>query len=368
MISQKSELLFNTLSYNCRSRPLSSLVRHIKLFKDKFGNYGAGINKIIVKVYSASLNPVDLSIYNARWVKVLSPYTQYFGRDYSGIIESIGEYAIKETGLKVGDKVNGTIYGILGLGSVAEYLEFDIRKRNFSISLFPENQSFSEAAAWPLVFGTAYQMVTNRLTESCKILVIGGGTSVGRLVIQLSKILGTKNIVATCSPQSESTIRKLGATSIIDYTKQDSILNDVLESSKDRFFDYIFDCVGNNDLFGNMTSILKPNNGNSEYITIVGDMVLDFDSFNLLPLIKMLPMLTGRKVFSILGLSPYKYTVHIFKYDNDWIVEGKKLFEKSKVEIAIDSIYKLENYHEAVNKLATHKAKGKVVIQIREEN
>ena len=68
----------------------------------------------------------------------------------------------------------------------------------------------AEASSWPTVFGTALLMSKDLKYKDSKVLVIGGGTSVGRYLVQLAKQGGAKEVVVTCSPRTEDVIKSLG--------------------------------------------------------------------------------------------------------------------------------------------------------------
>ncbi len=72
-------------------------------------------NKILVKVHSASLNPLDL-VCITRPNRLFSYYNdqQGVGRDYSGTIVAIGDVAAKETKFSIRDNICGMYTHILG--------------------------------------------------------------------------------------------------------------------------------------------------------------------------------------------------------------------------------------------------------------
>lgn len=75
----------------------------------------------------------------------------------------------------------------------------------------------------------------------------------------------------TCSSRFAEALTELGATSIIDYTKQKSILNSVLELVKESGkFDVIMDCCGGNDLIAQLPHVLKDRKEFGTYNTVTG--------------------------------------------------------------------------------------------------
>ena len=235
-------LTYKAYTYSSKNDPIHVTNQHILLVK-KGDEYTVPSNKILVKVDSAALNPVDLMLYNS----AIFPFTlmnsnQGIGRDYSGVVEAIGSG--DDLGLKVGDKVCGLYLHPLGKGTVAEYILLD-GKTDVAVNVIPSNLSITEASSWPLVYGTAFAMHDGVAVKDKKVLVLGTATSVGRYVVSLAKKYGAKEIVTTNSERSLDLVAALGSTSQIDYTKHKSILTPVLESVKDSgSFDAVFDCCG----------------------------------------------------------------------------------------------------------------------------
>lgn len=230
----------------------------------------------------------------------------------------------------------------------------------------PDNLTFQQGAAWPLVFGTAQSMFDSIAKGNSfnKILVIGAGTSVGRYVVQLGKkVYNSSEIVVSCSSKTESLIKELGATTVIDYTKQKSILNPVLESVKESGpFDAIFDCCGNSDLLGDMLTVLKGRAEGGTYTTIAGDAKLDFSKGpgNLPSQI----FSHFRLLRSNFGFLPYFYKMVLVNPADSWPDKCVKALAEHDFKVFIDSEYPMDQVSEAVKRLQSNKAAGKVIINI----
>jgi NADPH:quinone reductase-like Zn-dependent oxidoreductase len=92
----------------------------------KSNDYWVADNKILIKVHAASLNPIDLILYNSAYPALKWWFgEQGIGRDYSGVIADIGERAATQTGLKVGNEVAGLYAHPFGKGTVSQYIEID---------------------------------------------------------------------------------------------------------------------------------------------------------------------------------------------------------------------------------------------------
>lgn len=332
----------------------------------KAGGFGVPSKNILVKVHSAALNPVDLVLYNSSYYPFQFAFgEQGIGRDYSGVIVDIGEEAASKTGLKAGDEVVGLYQHPFGKGSVAEYILLDsTAAADSAITLKPKNLNFNEAASFPLVYGTADNVTLGHDLKGKKILVIGGSTSVGKYVIQLGNLKGAKTIVTVNSSRSNELVTKLGSTNQIDYTQHKSILEPVLKSVKDSgAYDYIYDAKGNSDLFPHISNILKPKSTGAAYVSVVGDAKFDYGSAHILGSFLSNVYAGIRTLKSVLGLG-FNYKFVLLVPSKRWIDEAKSLFESGKLEVAIDSVHKFENFQDAVDRIRLNKASGKVVVQI----
>jgi len=88
---------------------------------------------------------------------------------------------------------------------------------------YPENLSWEEAAAIPLVFLTAWHMLVGRARlrpgEDC--LVIGAGSGVGSAAIQVARLIGARVIATAGSLEKLERARELGAQEVIDHSRED---------------------------------------------------------------------------------------------------------------------------------------------------
>jgi len=177
--------------------------------------------QVLVKVYNGALNPVDCKITLGKLQAVLGMKHPFvIGRDFSGVIVEMGPKINpnnNKQGFKIGDKVAGMVMPTdFNHGVFAEYLITNIQ----NIAHIPNNMSFEEACALPLVSLTSYQALLEvaHLNKGDKVLILGGSTATGLIGIQLCKILGANEIIVT-STQTELCM-KLGATRVINYKEK----------------------------------------------------------------------------------------------------------------------------------------------------
>ncbi|KAG5417191.1 hypothetical protein I9W82_004824 [Candida metapsilosis] len=352
-----SKLTYKAWAYKNGSSPIKIVEETINLVKNPNGQgYIAPPGKILLKINYASLNPVDYKLYELKpsFIGWFNP-KQGFGRDFAGEVISIGQGT--QTNVKVGDYAEGIYTPSIKQGSAAEYLLLD--PKDSPIATKPSNIDSAQAASFPLVLGTAMQLTSSggiKLANS-KVLVLGAGTSVGRYVTQLARNGGAKEIVTTNSSRTSELIQSLGSTSQIDYHKHSNLLQPVLESVKTSGqFDYIIDCFGGADLFPEIGTILKKG---GVYNTIVGDA----PGTGFAALVGGIKSIS-RTVASKLGLLNYIYELMLLDNMSGWIDEARDMIADEKLKIFIDSIYPFDQLNEAVEKLESGKAQGKIVLEV----
>ena len=161
---------------------------------------------VLVKVKSASVNPVDWKIMTGHLDSIMDvqfPIT--IGWDVAGVVESQG---IDAADFQPGDEVIS--YGrkdFLHGGSFAEYIALPVRL----LARKPKALSWEQSAGLPLTGLTAYQ-VLNRLglQRGETLLIHGGSGGVGTMGIQIAVERGAR-VIATASPKNHDYLRSLGA-------------------------------------------------------------------------------------------------------------------------------------------------------------
>ncbi|MFO0931310.1 MAG: zinc-binding dehydrogenase [Planctomycetota bacterium] len=136
-------------------------------------------------------------------------------------------------------------YGIFGEtrdGTCAEAI--CLPERN--VLPIPAALSFEVAAAFPLVYLTAWHMVARRaeLRPGETILVHAAGAGVSTAAIQIARLLGAGRVIATTStPDKARKARALGADDVIDYGRED-VLGRVRDLTRKQGVDVVIDHVG----------------------------------------------------------------------------------------------------------------------------
>jgi NADPH:quinone reductase-like Zn-dependent oxidoreductase len=156
-----------------------------------------GPDDVLIRLRATSLNHIDLWVRSGR---PSAPKPRILGADGAGVVDSgpgfaQGDRVLMNPGIDHGDHV--AVYGEHMNGTDAELVA--VPRQN--VYPIPDGMSFEEAAAFPLVFVTAYRMLVTRarLQEGETVLVWGIGGGVAMAANTIARALGAKTIVTSSS-------------------------------------------------------------------------------------------------------------------------------------------------------------------------
>ena len=167
-----------------------------------------------------------------------------------------------------------------------------------NIKKLPETYSLADAAAIPDNFATAYWTLfgphrqlerpstfpsTSTPTDAEEpILVYGASSSAGQYIVQLLKLSGYSNIIATGSPNNHSLLKKLGVRHVINYRSVD-VVKDILEKAGKKL-SLVIDIIAASSTLdviakvlapgGKVTILLPVKEGNSVMNSVEKEMVM----------------------------------------------------------------------------------------------
>jgi NADPH:quinone reductase-like Zn-dependent oxidoreductase len=155
-----------------------------------------GPGEVLVELRAASLNRLDVWI---RKGQPSVPKPRILGADGAGLVD--GRRVLINPGIEHGDKI--TVVGEHMNGTHAELIAVP----QSNVYPIPDGMSFEEAAAFPLVFETAYRMLVTRagLREGEWVLVWGVGGGVATAANSIARALGGRTIVTSASDEKLST-------------------------------------------------------------------------------------------------------------------------------------------------------------------
>jgi NADPH:quinone reductase-like Zn-dependent oxidoreductase len=177
----------------------------------------SGPGEVLIRLRAASLNHLDLWVRQGR---PSVPKPRILGADGAGIVEALGEGV---DGFEPGDEVlinpglahDGRI-AVLGEHTDGTHAEL-VAVPASNVYRLPDGLGFEEAAAFPLVFMTAFRMLVTkaRVADGEWVLVWGAGGGVGTAAFAIAKALGARTIVTSTSDEKLARAAELGADAAI---------------------------------------------------------------------------------------------------------------------------------------------------------
>jgi NADPH:quinone reductase-like Zn-dependent oxidoreductase len=215
-------------------------------------------NQVLVQMKAAALNHLDLFV--RKGIPGV-PLPIILGSDGTGVIIEVGENVNK---FKNGDEViimpfkscetcefcnneqeqlckQYSIRGEHFDGCMAEYAVVDEKY----VLHKPANISFSEAAAFPLAYMTAYHMLISKgqLKANQTVLIWGASSGIGSGAIQIAKNIGAKIITTVNSEDKKKYAKNIGADYVINY-KEENVAAKVKEITEGKGVDVVFEHPG----------------------------------------------------------------------------------------------------------------------------
>jgi NADPH:quinone reductase-like Zn-dependent oxidoreductase len=205
-----------------------------------------GDGQVLIRLRAASLNHLDV------WVRKglpSVPKPRILGADGAGVVEALGPGV---SGFELGQRVvinpgvmhdsgRVTVIGEHTDGTHAELIAVPAT----NVYALPDDLPFEEAAAFPLVFETAYRMLVTKagLQEGEWVLVWGIGGGVATAAFQVAKALNA-NVIATSSSDAKlERAVELGADATVNHATGD-VKAAVIEATGGRGADVVVEHVG----------------------------------------------------------------------------------------------------------------------------
>jgi NADPH:quinone reductase-like Zn-dependent oxidoreductase len=251
------------------------------------------------------------------------------GTEVAGEIDRVGAGV---TRFRVGDRV----FGFTGFRAGA-YAQFCCLPEHASLALIPTGLSYEEAAS--LVDGptTALYFLRDRahLERSDRVLILGASGSIGTAAVQIARHFGAE-VTGVCSGANRELVTSLGASRVIDYTK-----DDFTEGA--HTYDIVFDTRGTSS-FGRSKRVLADR---GRYLVTSGGLV----------------HLYLRDAWSrFFGTKTLVFGMSVEKGESLRIV--RELVESGVLRPVVDRHYALSEIVAAHRYVDTGRKRGNVVIQV----
>jgi NADPH:quinone reductase-like Zn-dependent oxidoreductase len=308
-----------------------------------------GPRELLIKVKAASINPADCLMRSGTLIPLRSMVSlpAVLGIDFSGVVEQAGGLTHKHM---LGERV----FGRCKKGGA--YAEYAIVSED-SISTIPENISFEQAAAAPVVALTAYAALVGKgeVQRGHKVLILGASGGVGSYAVKLAKHIGA-TVAGTTSESNIDFVKSLGADIVINYKT-----TDVKQALAGQLFDVVLDTVGGDESFNQCLPIL---NRKGKFISTIGPMsVTHHEKVGWFGAAK-LGATTAYRVLSKKVLAGPTYDVILPMDLKDQYLHIIATLMTLGVTPAVEAKVPFNQIHEAHRIVDSGHAKGKVVLLI----
>lgn len=298
-----------------------------------------GPGEVVVGVEAAAVNYPDVLIADNRYqVSVPVPFTP--GSEFAGRLLSIGAGV---TGFHPGDAV----YGSCMFGAFAE----KIAAPATSLSPIPPGVGFASAAAFQVVYATAYHSL--RSVAQCRagewVVVLGAAGGVGLAAVDVARALGCRVLAAASSKEKLAVCAERGAEALVNYDEED--LKDRIRQLTGGGADVIIDPVGG----PYAEAALRAGRWGGRFVTV------GFASGSIPSIPLNLVLLKG---VTIQGFESRGFAGNAPDVSARDRAELAELFASGTLRPYLSSVYRLEEAGAALTEVAERRSVGKVVIEV----
>ena len=307
----------------------------------------AGAGQLLVAVKACSINFPDVLIIEDKYqIKPQRPFSP--GGEIAGVVEAVGEGV---SGFKIGDRV----IAVTGHGGLVEKIAIPAA----SAYHLPINRSFEDGAALLLTYATSIHALVDRgrLAEGETLLVLGAAGGVGLAAVELGVAFGARVIGAVSTEAKAAAVRAAGASDVVLY-----------EAAP-------FDREQSKALADKFKSVLGPNGADVIYDAVGGDycepalrsiawegryLVVGFPA----GIPRLALNLTLLKSCDVCGVFWGAFAARSPTKNADHIARLFRLWAEGKIAPKVTETFEFARGGEAIARLASRKAIGKVVVRL----
>ena len=299
----------------------------------------AGPGEVVVAVTAVGLNFFDnLIIKNMYQVKPPMPFSP--GSEFAGRVLSLGEGA---AGFKVGDRVAGNVPYGAARGQIVV--------KASALAPIPDALTDEQAAGLVITYGTTIHALKDRaeLKPGETLAVLGAAGGVGLAAIELGKAMGARVIACASTDDKLAFCKAHGADEVINYSTED--LKERLRALTDgKGPDVIYDPVGDKYAEPALRAIAWQ--GRFLVIGFAGGEI------------PKIPLnLTLLKSCDIRGVFWGAFAQRDPKTNSANLAQVARWTAEKKLSLHVHATYPLERVAEALDEIASRKAKGKVILK-----
>jgi NADPH:quinone reductase len=299
----------------------------------------------VVDVKACGVNYPDVLIIEDKYqFKPPRPFAP--GAEISGVVSAVGEGV---TSVKPGDRVLANIT----CGGMVEELALEASR----LLKIPDSMPYDEAAAFIMTYGTSYYALKDRghLKPGDTLLVLGAGGGVGLSAVELGRAMGARVIAAASSDAKVELAKAHGADDGVVYPLgpfdrdgQRALSNQFKEALGEQGADVVYDGVGGDYAEAAVRSMAWEGRF----------LVVGFPAG-----IPRLPLnLALLKSCDIVGVFWGAAVARDPRAHQQNVKELFALYAAGKIRPHVSEHYPLARAGEAISRLASRQALGKVVV------
>ncbi|MFV2019972.1 quinone oxidoreductase family protein [Micromonospora sp. LOL_023] len=225
--------------------------------------------EVLVEIHAIGLNSSEMQLVRGDWEgpDLKRPYPMIPGIEAAGVIVAAGPGAPTH---RVGERV--TVHYRWACGDCDEcvggnentcqvaaapdapkfgrtidgaYAEYARVPAGFAVRI-PDQVSYADAAAMTVSGGTAWHMavVRGQLRPNETVLVTGGSSGVGSMLVQIAKLAGTRVAATAGGPDKARRLRELGVELVLDHRADDDWSASFAQLSDGAGIDCVLDISG----------------------------------------------------------------------------------------------------------------------------
>jgi putative PIG3 family NAD(P)H quinone oxidoreductase len=298
--------------------------------------------EVRVRVEATAVNRADLLFVRGRYTLAPEAPPGVPGLEIAGVVDAVGEGVVDHA---VGDRV----FGVVGGGGYAEYVVTHARR----LARIPKDLSFTDAAAVPEVFTTAWDALVDQagLVAGENVLIHAAGSGVGTAALQVTRAIGARAIGTSRTASKLERARALGLAEAI-VVAGPTFAPEVLDRTAGRGVDVVIELVGG-AFVAEDVACLAPRGR----IIVVGVVGGSRAAIDLHPLMVKRALLRG----TVLSGRPIE----------DKILAGRMLerhlvplFEAAALRPVVDRVLPWTQASEALRALESNETFGKIVLRV----
>eukprot|EP01097_Dermamoeba_algensis_P011709 TRINITY_DN9192_c0_g1_i1.p1 TRINITY_DN9192_c0_g1~~TRINITY_DN9192_c0_g1_i1.p1 ORF type:complete len:358 (+),score=86.01 TRINITY_DN9192_c0_g1_i1:88-1161(+) len=314
--------------------------------------------QVRIRVRAAGLNFADLMAREGLYPDA-PPLPAVMGYEGSGVVEEISP---SSDDTPVNYSVGSRVFFFSRFGAQADTVVVPAKL----VYPLPDNMSFEEGAALPVIYLTAYQavVINGNLRKGESILIHAAAGGVGTAAVQIARSIPDVTIFGTSSASKHDFLRSIGVKHCIDYRTQ-QFDTEVMRLTDGKGVNVVLDSQGG-DALKRGYDILRPPGrivafGFANMVTGAGSRSLLRVMSTLWQAPKFSPIDLMNQNRSVSGINMLRY------FDDPESLMSSvnsllEMYEQGKIKPVIDKSFKFSEAAEAHKFLNDRKNVGKVLL------